>query len=334
MSLVDRPVVAFASLGGTITMTPQAGGGIVPMLQAGELVAAVPGLDEVVEVRAATLAAQPSASLTEADVLRAVNWARQEVDHGAAGAVIIQGTDTLEETAFLADCLWDRAAPLVFTGAMRGAAQVSADGPANLLASAMVAVSAQARGLGALVVLDDTVHRAALVHKAHSTALSAFASYGGQVAGGIVEGEVWLAPSRSRPAALRLPTDADFGFVPICSCHLGDDGRTLRSILRDDPAGVVIAGFGAGHVSRLMAEAVSETVERCSVVVASRIGQGGTTLRTYGFVGSEIDLQRRGALMAGALDAVKSRVLLALLVAAGADAAGIAAEFQRRAVRS
>ncbi len=333
MPPADRPVLAIASLGGTITMTPQADGGIVPTLQAADLVAAVPGLDVVADLRAATLAARPSASLTETDVLQAVDWARDEVDRGAVGAVIVQGTDTLEETSFLADCVWEHNQPLVFTGAMRGAAQASADGPGNLLASAMVAASPQARGLGAVVVLDDVVHRAALVHKAHTTALSAFASYGGQVAGRVVEGEVWLTPAGPRLPARRLPVDAELGFVPICSTYLGDDGRVLRRLLADDPAGIVIAGFGAGHVSELLAEVVFAAVERCPVVVASRIGQGGTTRRTYGFSGSEIDLQRRGAIMAGTLDAVKSRVLLALLVAAGFDNAGIAAEFGRRAVR-
>ena len=195
------PVVSFASLGGTITMTPNVDGGITSTLKAADLVASAPGLGDFVAVRAVTLAGQPSASLSEADILRVVDWARAEVGQGAVGAVVIQGTDTLEETSFLADCVWDLAAPLVFTGAMRGPTQVSADGPANLLAAARVAASPQAQGAGALVVLDDTVHRATHVHKAHSTALSAFQSYGGQVLGHVIEGEAWLAPSSPRPSA-------------------------------------------------------------------------------------------------------------------------------------
>ena len=327
------PVVSFASLGGTITMTPNVDGGITSTLQAADLVAAAPGLGDFVAVRAVTLAGQPSASLSEADILRVVDWARAEVGQGAVGAVVIQGTDTLEETSFLADCVWDLAAPLVFTGAMRGPTQVSADGPANLLAAARVAASPQAQGAGALVVLDDTVHRATHVHKAHSTALSAFQSYGGQVLGHVIEGEAWLAPSSPRPAALRVAADSAFGFVPICSSFLGDDGTVLRQLLAASPAGVVIAGFGAGHVSEQTAEVVSTAVQQCPVVLTTRIGEGGVARRTYGFIGSEIDLQRRGAIIAGSLDAVKSRILLALLLAAGADADRIAAEFELRGAR-
>lgn len=327
------PVVSFASLGGTITMTPNVEGGITPKLQAADLVASAPGLGNLVAARAFTLASQPSASLGEADILRVVDWARAEVAQGAVGAVIIQGTDTLEETSFLAECVWDLAAPLVFTGAMRGPAQVSADGPANLLAAARVAASPQAQGAGALVVLDDTVHRATRVHKAHSTALSAFQSYSGQVLGRIIEDEVWLAAVPARPAALQVPPDSTIGFVPICSTFLGDDGTVLRQVLAADPAGVVIAGFGAGHVSAQLAEVVSIAAQKCPVVLTTRIGEGGVARRTYGFTGSEIDLQRRGAIVAGSLDAVKSRILLSLLLAGGADAERIVAEFELRGAR-
>lgn len=76
----------------------------------------------------------------------------------ADGVVVSQGTDTLEETAFLADLVWSRDAPLVLTGAMRNPTLPGADGPANLLAALQVAASDDARGQGALVVLADEIH--------------------------------------------------------------------------------------------------------------------------------------------------------------------------------
>ena len=80
--------------------------------------------------------AVPSAHLTYRQLLDVVDAASRAVTDGATGVVVTQGTDTLEETAFLADLVWPHAAPLVFTGAMRNPTLAGPDGPANLLAAA------------------------------------------------------------------------------------------------------------------------------------------------------------------------------------------------------
>jgi L-asparaginase len=66
---------------------------------------------------------------------------------------VTQGTNTIEETAFVLDVLVDAETPVVVTGAMRNPTLPGAYGPANLLASIQVVARAAARGLGALVVL-------------------------------------------------------------------------------------------------------------------------------------------------------------------------------------
>ena len=142
--------MAVASLGGTITMTPASGGGAVtPSLQAADLVAAVPGLDEVAELTVATLRTEPGAWLTPPDVVAVGEWARGQVaDGGVDGVVVVQGTDTIEETAYLLDLYWDRPEPLVVSGAMRAPSAAGADGPANLLAATVVAAQRRRPGPG------------------------------------------------------------------------------------------------------------------------------------------------------------------------------------------
>ena len=99
---MSTPPVAIGALGGTIASTSLTADGseIVPTLTAERLAAAVPGLVSVADVRAETLAQLPSPSLDEPTILRTLLWAREAVDAGAAGVVVTQGTDTLEESAY------------------------------------------------------------------------------------------------------------------------------------------------------------------------------------------------------------------------------------------
>jgi L-asparaginase len=315
-----RPRVAVASLGGTITMTAaSAGAAVRPSLQAADLLRAVPGLDEVAELTATTLRTEPGAWLTPPDVVAVGEWARGRVADGADGVVVVQGTDTIEETAYLLGLHWDRPEPLVVTGAMRAPTAAGADGPANLLAAAVVAGSAAARDRGALVVLDDDVHAAVRVRKTDSIAMHAFSSAPFGPVGRVHERRVTFAGPPARWPALPAPLPGRDPKVALLETVLGDRGELLGLVTDAGYDGVVLAGFGAGHVSAAMAEVVGAVAPRCPVVLATRTGGGPVLGGTYGFVGSEQDLLARGVLPAGWLDPRKARLLLWALLAAGLD---------------
>jgi L-asparaginase len=324
-------VVAVASLGGTITMTAKTGSdGVVPSLSASDLLASVGGFPPSIDVRATTLCTKPGASLEFTDIADALAWSREAVDEGAAGVVLIQGTDTLEETSYLLDLYWERPEPLVVTGAMRSPQQPGADGPANLIAALLAAAAPGSRDQGVLVVLNDEVHAASRVRKCDATSVGAFGSAPFGPLARIHEGAVVYGNHLTRVAPLsgQLPVrPAKVALVEAC---LGDAGELLGLASEADFDGVVLSAFGAGHVSSALAAMVSKAVARVPVVFASRTGAGSVLADTYGFVGSERDLRDRQAVSAGWLDARKARILLSCLLTAGEPVEGIRAEFARR----
>ena len=320
------PLIAVATLGGTISMAAAPGeGGAVPRLGAAELLGGLGDLP--MDVLAETLAGIGSASLDFATLLRCLEWGlRQEAD----GFVVVQGTDTLEETAYFLDLCWPSEAPVVVTGAMRNASLLSADGPANLRNALTVAADPRSRGRGALVTLNDDVHAARWVRKAHSSHLEAFSSAPAGPLGMVVEHAVhYFHPSPPRPLTL---SGNDFsGLVPVVEAGLDDSGAVLEfAASQPEVRGVVVAATGAGHVSAGTADVLEGLLSRLPVVVASRTGAGPTLRSTYGFRGSESSLIAMGATMAGWLDARKSRILLRTLLAGGADRDRIEREFRLR----
>jgi L-asparaginase len=323
---VSRRVSVFF-LGGTISMTPGDDGTVVSRLGSAELVDAVPGLDDLdVELVLHDLYTMPSADLTPNDLLELLDEAHRS---DGDGVVVVQGTDTVDETAFLLDLLWADETPMVVTGAMRNPSLAGADGPANLLAAVTVAAGGPFRGQGVLVVLNDEVHAARYISKRHSSSPAAFGSPNLGPLGSVIEGTPVRLAGVARRTSLAQPAAINHR-VPVVVTVLADDGVLLED-LEHRCDGLVVAGFGAGHVPGRLAERLGDIAARIPVVLASRVGAGPVLRATYGAIGSEFDLLRRGLVSAGMLDPYKARVLLLVLLANGGDRAAIAAGFAAHA---
>ena len=324
---MTRPRLSILALGGTIASWPAGDRLAQPELTAEDL-AALLGAQEIARLEVETLVQVPSGDLRFATIAAVAERVREVIAAGAAGVVVTQGTDTLEETAFQLDLLLDVPAPVVVTGALRNPALPGADGPANLLAAIRVAAAPAAAGLGVLVVMNDEIHAARFVRKTHTHRPSAFASPGAGPLGWTAEDRVRIALRPADP----VPTIAWRGEppdTPLVTLGFSTPAAALAPFLETPPAGLVVAGFGVGHASAWMAEPLEALAAKIPVVLASRIGAGEVFAATYGYPGSESDLRGRGCIGAGSLDALKARVLLALLLGEGADRGRIADVFSR-----
>ena len=323
------PKVAVFSLGGTISSTSAGGPGVVPTLTGESLVEDVPQIAEVADVSAASFRQVASSELTVDDLAELAAEIEGRMAGGAVGVVVTQGTDTIEESAFVLDLLVDRDEPVVVTGAMRNPTLPGADGPANLLASVQVAASDVARGLGTVVVLNDEIHAARFVRKTHTQSPATFESPLAGPLGFVSEGTPRVALRPANRHHVSLPADSRDRPVALLTGTLGDDGRLVGEVERLGYAGLVIEAMGGGHLPSVMVEPLAELASRMPVVLASRTGGGEVLRRTYGFPGSETDLLSRGLINAGTLDGRKARLLLSLLLRSGASEVEISATFDR-----
>ena len=325
----SRPRVDVLATGGTIaSVQTEHHPGATPTLTARALVQSVAGIDEIAELRTAQIMQCSSPSITFPDLLELRDEIEHRVADGAGGVVVTQGTDTMEETAFALDLLCPGEAPVVLTGAMRDPSRPGADGPANLLAAVQVAASTQARGLGALVVMNDAIHGARFVSKTHTSSLSAFQSRPAGPLGWVSEGRTAIATRPTGRFHVHVPSCNDVPPVALVRLGFDDDGRVLPALAGLGFQGAVIEGFGGGHVTPRMVPLVEHLAREMPVVLASRTGSGETLHSTYRYPGSEIELLELGLIPAGALNGLKARLLLSLCLAAELPSKDIAGALQ------
>lgn len=324
------PNVMLLLLGGTISMdkAPEDHtAGVVPKIEAAALCAAVPGLAQVARVEARTHKMIASANLGFADAILLANQIKDMALKGNVdGFVIVQGTDTLEEMAFLLDCLLGLDTPVMVTGAMRSPSALGADGAANIMAAVRCAATRSLAAAGVLVVMNDEIHSARFVRKGHTASLAAFTSPNMGPIGHVVEGRVRLL-SRPLGGGRALSPTGKVAKVALIKAAFDPQGYLLGLVEKNPPQGLVIEAFGAGHVPQKVLPTLSRLAEKIPVVFTSRAGTGAAFRQTYGYEGGEIDLIERGLVPSGYLDGPKARLLLTLLLMSGADRHAIGAAF-------
>ncbi|HET7726899.1 MAG TPA: asparaginase [Candidatus Limnocylindrales bacterium] len=317
--------VAVVFTGGTISMIadPHAGGN-VPVLDGREILARTPGLDELAMVVPVDLGRTPASHFTLTDLLGIAERIRELArDPEIDGIVVVQGTDTIEETAFCWDLVHEGPTPIVVTGAMRAASDPGYEGPANVRDAVAVAAHAAMAGEGVVVVLGGTIEAADDVAKTHTSLLTTFRSPNAGPLGTIDGGQVHLArrrTARRHVAARRAPER-----VHLITVTTGMDGSLIRAAVAAGADGLVVAATGSGNTSPATLEAAAEAIAAGVPVVLTTRCLGGCVSTAYAFPGGGATWARAGAILAGHLSGPKARVALALGIGAGLDDAGLRA---------
>jgi len=316
--------VAMLFTGGTISMVADAAaGGKVPTLDAAAILARAPGIEAIADLVPIDLGRTPASHFSFPKLFEIAGEIRRcQADPTIDGVVVVQGTDVIEETAFLWDLVLDGEAPVIVTGAMRAASDPNDDGPENLRNAVRCAAAPELRGEGVQVVLDAMINAADGVTKTHASALDTFQCLDTGPLGRVVDGRVVL--ERAHGPRRSVATDRAAEGVLLLTAHVAMDGALLDAAAALRPPGIVVEATGAGNTAGTLVDAAARAVERGIVVAFATRCPAGAASTAYAFPGGGATWARAGALLVGHLSGPKARIALSLGLGAGLDRAALA----------
>jgi L-asparaginase len=315
--------IAVVFTGGTISMRrDESAGGNVPSLDGGAILALTPGLDAIAEVVPVDRGLTPASHFSFTDLLDIAAAIRAQLaDPSIDGCVVVQGTDTIEETAFFWDLVIDASKPIVITGAMRSASQPDYEGPANLRDAVRCAASPVLADQGVVVALSGSIDPADDVTKTHTSSFETFQSLNfGRL--GRVEGEM-VALVRRRTARRQVTTDRAAERVSLITAHVAMDGTLVDAAVSVGADGLVVEATGAGNTSAPLLAAARRAIDAGIPVAFTTRCPSGEATAAYAFPGGGATWVRAGAMLTGHLGGPKARIALALGIGAGLDHEGL-----------
>ncbi|MDD3842729.1 MAG: asparaginase [Candidatus Izemoplasmatales bacterium] len=323
--------VALLFTGGTISMKIDEGNhSVVPALTAKDIMSNLWNSDLYNQLEIIEFSELPSPSITPRLMLElslAIKklFERDEID----GAVIIHGTDTLEETAYFMDLVINSPKPIVVTGSMKSSSELGFDGINNLVSSILVAKSPKSKNKGTLVVLNDQINAASEVTKTNTLTLDTFKSMDfGPL--GIVDCKEVIFYRTVNYSKRHIPTDAieeNVHLIKVCS---GMDSSLINYMINTLHAkGIILEALGRGNVPPMMLEGINSAIKNnIPIVICSRC-PSGRVLDTYGYLGGGKNLTDIGCILAPNLNGQKARILLMLALTITNDHQFIKSTFEK-----
>src|SRR5580765_7029619 len=271
----DVPRVRLVATGGTISN--RTGG----RLSAEELVQSMPGIERYAKPEFEQFSNLASSELTLDQWVTLAKRLNEifRTDPGVDGLVVTSGTDTLEELAYFLDLTVRSDKPVVVVGSMRNPSTLGYEGAANLLEGFRVAASPEARGQGALVVLNDEINAAREVTKTDALRLNTFQTRGYGILGVVDADRVAFY----RRSLKRHSAGSEFDIAPVTKLprvdvllvYQGADGDLIRAAADAGARGIVIAAAGAGATSGTQPAGIDYATKKgVFVVTTTRAGAG------------------------------------------------------------
>jgi L-asparaginase len=296
-----------------------------PRLTGEELLAALPEIESIARVHVDE--ANPHDVATLGDLrrlaLRAEGLLRlPDVD----GLVLVQGTNSLEETAYFLNLTVHSTKPIVITGAQRPYTALSSDGPINLLDAVRVASAPETHGKGVVVVTNGEINAARDVTKTNTYHVHAFRSRDLGLLGYADADKIvyYRAPTRrhTMDSEFDLAAVEHLPIVDILYIHAGSRRGQAEAAVRQGTKGLVVAGTGAGSTGNLAKELTGIAASGKAVVVqSSRVGEGRVVRHNNWY--------EPGMVVADNLLPHKSALLLALALTRSSDPEAIQRIFEQ-----
>ncbi len=227
------------------------------------------------------------------------------------GAVVLQGTDSLDEMSYLHHLMLPCEKPVVFSGSMKSGNELYVDASGNLLGAIELASSDLSAGHGVMVYFDETIHSARDVEKHHANKMGAFVSPGGPL-GGMYNGRIIFHHEPVRDALLHPQhMDAKVGLLKVCT---GMEDIFIRSCIDNNYDGLVLEGFGAGNIPPVLMESLMDAIGAGMVVVIVSRCFDGRAMPVYQYKGGGAQLSEIGVVCGGNLSGQKARIKLMMLL--------------------
>ncbi len=319
-----RSRVAIIGTGGTISSVGRGPLDLIEYpdtkikLEADQLIEEFPIVREVADVVPIRFRAVGSTEIGPPEwleLLRLIHATAKE-DPNIAGFVVTHGTATTEETAWFLNLTLKIPQPVVVVGAQRPSSGLGTDAGINLVNAVRTAASPAARGMGAVVVLNDEIQSAREVTKTSTLRQQTFRSPDFGILG---HADADAVVFYRQPLRRRAP-DTEFDVeglealprVDVAYSYAGADGKAIEAFVAAGARGIVSAGFAPGSGTLAETAALEAAVASgVTVVQSTRAGSGRVTQRA--------NLTAKGFIAGDNLNPQKARILLMLALSATSD---------------